>query len=181
MVGILLTVAFQRGGFGVFLKDRELSSLDAQFNQGVELIVVEDKQLDIHLQLSVKKDINDATVVIEVPSSLALVGFESVNVLEWQVALKKGKNVLAIPVKARGHFTEDQVSYLVARVKTATQQKNVDIKVTIKSSGNKRLGALLNPPKITVPVTRHFGEGELYRFVSSTAIGVADAVVSRGV
>jgi Putative zinc-finger len=135
--------------FGVFLTVLLQGNIDTDSDPsatGIELTVEENKQLDIHLQVSVSSDIDNAMMVIEVPPSLQIVGFEGINVLEWPVLLKKGKNVLALPVKARRHFSEDQVSHLIARLKTGTQQKDFDIKVTIKSSQNNRQEALrFNP------------------------------------
>lgn len=156
LAGVLLTVAVQKMGFMPFSNadlpqggniETPLSQRVAPAN-AVELTVVDNQQLDIHLQVSVNNDIDDATMVIEVPQALQIVGFEDVNVLQWQVALKKGKNVLALPVKARRQFYRDHISHLVARLSTDKLQKDFDIKVTIKSSGqNGREALLLLRPK----------------------------------
>lgn len=101
-------------------------------NSGIELTVMGDEQLDIHLQLLANNDIEHATMVIEVPPSLQIVGYEEVQILEWPVVLRKGKNVLELPIKARQFYTRDRTGYLIARLKTQTRQTDFDIKVTIK-------------------------------------------------
>jgi hypothetical protein len=83
-----------------------------------ELTIALHESRDVTLAFNSVKVLNGATISIELPENVAIVGYPGRRTLEWQTDLDAGKNILRLPVVATGIAGADMKnSQLVARVK----------------------------------------------------------------
>lgn len=87
-----------------------------------ELTIALHEPQDVTLAFHSMKVLNGATIAIELPENVAIVGYPGRRSLEWQTDLDAGKNILRLPVVATGAIGgELKNTYLVAHVKHANK------------------------------------------------------------
>lgn len=92
-----------------------------------ELTIALHEPRDVTLAFNSVKALDGATIAIELPENVAIVGYPGRRSLEWQTNLDAGKNVLRLPVVATGTIGgelnggELKNTYLVAHVKHANK------------------------------------------------------------
>jgi hypothetical protein len=93
-----------------------------------ELTIALHEPRDVTLAFHSVKVLNGATISIELPENVAIVGYPGRRSLEWQTNLEAGKNILRLPVVATGTIGgEMKNSQLVAHVKHGNKVKTYRI------------------------------------------------------
>jgi len=83
----------------------------------------------VKMVFDVPEMVADATVSMQVPDHINIAGREGLHQLEWKTALKKGKNLLSLPIVAKMAESGE----LVAKIKYGNQEKVFRLKLDIHS------------------------------------------------
>ena len=83
---------------------------------------------DVNLAINVPEDMDGVTLTVELPENFEISGYHGKQQLAWQTRLKKGRNVLTLPVVAM----KQGQGQLVARV--AHNQKSKLLRVNLQAN-----------------------------------------------
>ena len=106
----------------------QLTSLDAEQMNTVNLVVQEQKTIDLVFNL--QSDLADATLTIELPDKTEIAGFPSKRQLTWNTSFKKGANRLALPLIA----SELNNGVLTAHLNQNGKTKTFHVRINVKSA-----------------------------------------------
>lgn len=82
----------------------------------------------VNLAFDVGYPIQDATLSLNLPDNVELVGFPGISHLSWQISLTQGRNVLPLPLKGATNANGE----LVATLEHDGKRKSVRIKVRVE-------------------------------------------------
>jgi hypothetical protein len=82
----------------------------------------------VQMVFDVPEAVADATFSMQLPAHIEIAGSKGLNYIEWKTALKKGKNMLSLPVVAQ----MSQSGELVAKIKYGTKEKVFRLQLDIK-------------------------------------------------
>lgn len=85
----------------------------------------------ISLAFNAPADISNVTVSIELPQQFEVVGHAGRRLLSWKTDLKKGRNVLTLPVVAKG----EGKGIMVARLSRNKETKTVQVLLATRKPG----------------------------------------------
>jgi len=102
----------------------------------IQLTLHESKK--INMVFDVPEMVADATFSMQVPEHINIAGREGLHQIEWKTALKKGKNLLSLPIVAKLAESGE----LVARIKYGDQEKVFRLKLDIHSIEQGLLNAV---------------------------------------
>ena len=83
----------------------------------------------VNMVFDVPDVVADATFSLQVPGHIEIAGRTGLHQIEWKTALKKGKNLLSLPIVAKGLESGE----LVAKIKYGDQVKTFRMKLDIHS------------------------------------------------
>lgn len=89
---------------------------------------------DIEVVVDTPRDLQDATIRIAVSGGIALNGFENQRQIDWQTTLKRGANLLSLPVVAREAGTGE----VVAVIEHAGKTRRMVVSLTVNGTGVSR-------------------------------------------
>ncbi|MBI3562126.1 MAG: zf-HC2 domain-containing protein [Gammaproteobacteria bacterium] len=89
----------------------------------VELVT--DQTQQINLVFNSPAEIDNATLRLELPRNIELVGYPTQQRLEWQTSLRKGTNRLQLPLIARGRTDGPILASIISNGKKKTFNLNV--------------------------------------------------------
>lgn len=92
----------------------------------------------VNMVFDVPEMVADATFSMQVPEHINIAGREGLHQIEWKTALKKGKNLLSLPIVAKLAESGE----LVARIKYGDQEKIFRLKLDIHSIEQGLLNAV---------------------------------------
>jgi len=92
----------------------------------------------VNMVFDVPEMVADATFSMQVPEHINIAGREGLHQIEWKTALKKGKNLLSLPIVAKLAESGE----LVARIKYGDQEKVFRLKLDIHSIEQGLLSAV---------------------------------------
>ena len=101
-----------------------------QLEQQIVSIALQETR-ELKLAFHSVKALENATISIELPDNVQLVGYEDRRVLEWQTNLTQGDNVLRLPLRA----LRAESGQLVAHVKHSQQSKTIQIRLNVGQPG----------------------------------------------
>lgn len=81
----------------------------------------------VNMVFNVPERVADATVSMHLPAHIEIGGRKGLHQIEWKTALKKGKNMLSLPIVANMAVSGE----LVAKIKYGTQEKVFRMKLDI--------------------------------------------------
>ena len=81
----------------------------------------------VNLVFDVTTAMEDATLSIELPENVEVVGFPGQHVITWKTSLQPGKNILPLPLKGIMHSRSD----LVASVELGGRKKSIRIPIRV--------------------------------------------------
>jgi hypothetical protein len=95
---------------------------------GITLALYEMRDIDVLIDSD--RDLNGATIRIAVTGGVALDGFDNEHIVDWQADLKRGSNMLSLPVIARKVGTGQLVAIVEhdGRTRTVTIDLSVNDK-----------------------------------------------------
>jgi putative zinc finger protein len=108
---------------GAFLSMREAPV------QSVALAVEQPET--VRLVFNTAKPLQRATLNLELPENVEVVGYGGRRELTWQADLREGQNLLQLPLVARGAVKEE----LLARVSHGTSSKTFRVKIEVANAG----------------------------------------------
>lgn len=94
-----------------------------------------DESRDVRLVFNSTMSMEDATFTIQLPDNVELKGFPNQQMVSWKGQLRQGKNLLVLPVTARGLVEGD----LIALIEHSDKKKTFHLRVeteNIKKSTN---------------------------------------------
>jgi len=91
----------------------------------------------VNLAFDVSHAIQDATLSIQLPDNVELVGFPGKHRLTWQTSLTQGRNILPLPLQGSAQSDGE----LTATIKHDGKQKSVRIRVKVKAPLQPQAGA----------------------------------------
>ena len=77
------------------------------------------------------RDLQQARVSIRIPESAELIGFEGQRFVSWQANLVKGKNLLALPIRA----LQEQAGALEAQIEHEGKTRILRLNLTVEKPG----------------------------------------------
>ena len=95
-----------------------------------QLIITMNEQKIVNVVVNAPRDMHDAHVTIELPEQLEMVGFPGKNEIEWTTNLRKGRNLLSLPLVAKGTGTVE----LVTRIDHDNKSKMLKLAMQINNS-----------------------------------------------
>jgi len=104
-----------------------LQPVTQQQAQNIQLTLHQSKK--VNMVFDVPEMVADATFSMQVPEHINIAGREGLHQIEWKTALKKGKNLLSLPVVAKSAESGE----LVAKIKYGNQEKVFRLKLDIHS------------------------------------------------
>lgn len=96
---------------------------------GITLALYEMRDIDVLIDSD--RDLNGATIRIAVTGGVALDGFDNEHIVDWQADLKRGSNMLSLPVIAR----KLGAGQLVAIVEHDGRTRTVTIDLSVNDKG----------------------------------------------
>lgn len=100
--------------------------LPAGTEAGITLAVNESRNVDILIDS--ERTLDDATIRVVTTGSVELDGFDDKHTAEWQTHLERGRNVLSLPVVARGTGS----AQLVAVIEHDGRTRRVAVTLIVK-------------------------------------------------
>jgi len=88
----------------------------------------------ISLAFNAPADISDVRVSIELPQQFEVVGHAGRRLLSWKTDLKKGRNILTLPVVAKG----EGKGVMIARLSRNKETKTLQVLLTTRKPGLSR-------------------------------------------
>lgn len=82
----------------------------------------------VNVAFDVSYAMHNATLRIQLPDNIEVIGFPGVKQLSWQTSLAQGRNVLPLPLRANG----DSDGEISTTIEHDGKQKSVRIKVKVK-------------------------------------------------
>ncbi|MDH5516723.1 MAG: zf-HC2 domain-containing protein [Gammaproteobacteria bacterium] len=82
----------------------------------------------VNMVFDVPEQVADATVSLHLPEHIEIGGRQGLHQIEWKTALKKGKNMLSLPIVAKMATAGE----LVAKIKYGKQEKVFRLKLDIQ-------------------------------------------------
>lgn len=82
----------------------------------------------VKMVFDVPEMVADATFSLKVPSHIQIAGKSGLHQIEWQTALKKGKNLLSLPIVATAANTGE----LIAEIRYGDQVKTFRLKLDVQ-------------------------------------------------
>ncbi len=98
---------------------------------GPSIAVVRDQAQTINLVVNVPQEMPDAILAVHLPEATELAGYPGERQLLWQTSLRRGENLLALPVIVRGATAGE----LVATVTHGDQQKIFRLQLQVQPAG----------------------------------------------
>jgi hypothetical protein len=92
----------------------------------------------VNLAFDVSHAIQDATLSIQLPDNVELVGFPGKHRLTWQTSLTQGRNILPLPLQGSAQSNGELIT---ATIKHDGKQKSVRIRVKVKAPLQPQAGA----------------------------------------
>lgn len=89
---------------------------------------------EVVLVINAPEDIYDADLNLELPSKVALIGYENSPELTWPIDLKKGVNTLSLPIKVQSNETAQQPFSITAKLYHYTEEREFEIKVDLSKA-----------------------------------------------
>lgn len=105
------------------------------FQPAVQQQQVENITLTLHqskkvnMVFNVPEQVAEATFSLQVPTHIEIAGKKGLHQIEWKTALKKGKNLLSLPIVANASDSGE----LIATIKYGKQVKTFRLKLDIHS------------------------------------------------
>lgn len=93
----------------------------------------------VNMVFDVPEMVADATFSLQVPEHIEIAGRKGLHQIEWKTALKKGKNLLSLPIVAKALDSGE----LVAQIKYGDQVKVFRMKLDIHSIEQGLLDAVI--------------------------------------
>ena len=95
---------------------------------GPSVAVARDHPQTINLVVNVPQDMPDAILAVHLPEATELAGYPGERQLLWQTSLRRGENLLALPVIVRGASAGE----LVATITHGDQQKIFRLRLQVQ-------------------------------------------------
>ena len=106
----------------------EMAKAETKTEKGIpEIAIALNEQRDIKLAFFSSEDLKGATITLQMPEAVALVGYEGQRELVWKTNLVKGDNLLRLPVVATGSMG----GQLVAHIKYKGQMKTLKVNLAV--------------------------------------------------
>jgi hypothetical protein len=96
-----------------------------------EFSIALNEQRDIKLAFFSSEDLKGATITLQMPENVALVGYEGQRKLVWETNLAKGDNTLRLPVIATSVATSKTGGQLVAHIEYMGKVKTLKVNLAI--------------------------------------------------
>ena len=107
-----------------------MSDHPAQELPSAQVIIKIDEEKIVNVVVNAPRDLVDAHVTIELPEQLEMVGFPGKREIEWKTDLRKGKNLLSLPIIAKRTGNVE----LVARIDHENKSKLLKLAMKIHNS-----------------------------------------------
>jgi anti-sigma factor RsiW len=104
-------------------------NIDDTTVQGVAITVQQVQTVKLAFQTV--SALENARITIRLPNNIDIVGYEGKTELAWNTSLKKGDNILKLPIKANTLAN----GKIVAEIEYGNQRKTIGIDLTIKNPG----------------------------------------------
>ena len=101
--------------------------------ESVNLSVQKTKTIDLVFNLNT--DLKDATLSLELPDKIEIVGYPGKRQLKWTASFKQGANRLALPLIA----TDKMNGYLIASLIKNGETKQFRIKIDSKQPASSKI------------------------------------------
>ena len=126
-------------GFALFFVISLLVKLPAE-NPGVvpEITLARDQIHKIKLVINSKRVIDGATFTVQLPRNVALKGFPDQQTISWQGQLRQGKNLLVLPVIARGPVDGELITLIEKEQKKKVFHLNIQMDEQDRSRSSYR-------------------------------------------
>lgn len=98
---------------------------------------------EITVVINVPVDLSGALLALEMPDELRLQGYSDIDLLSWQVDLKKGANTLTLPITVQPGTDLTQPFFITATVEYQNQYKGFQLPVELKTPQTGQRGALI--------------------------------------
>lgn len=95
-----------------------------------QLTIKINEQKIVNVVVNVPRDLLDAHVTIELPEQVEMVGFPGRSEIEWKTDLRKGKNLLSLPIVAKRTGNVE----LVTRINHENKSKLLKLAMKIHNS-----------------------------------------------
>jgi hypothetical protein len=92
-----------------------------------EVLIKINEQKIVNVVVNAPRDLRNAQVTIKLPQQVELVGFPGSNEIEWQTDLRKGKNLLSLPLVAKSLGNVE----LVTRINHENKSKLLKLEMKI--------------------------------------------------
>lgn len=99
-----------------------------------EVAIVLDEVRNVNLVFNSPRDLDGATLSIDLPPGVELEGFPGERTIAWETALAKGANALSLPLRA----TSQAGGELVARLEHNGRQKTVRLQLAVRDPMQSR-------------------------------------------
>ncbi|KAF0190600.1 MAG: transmembrane anti-sigma factor [Gammaproteobacteria bacterium] len=98
---------------------------------------------DVRVVVNSTADLQNATFTVSLPDNLELKGFPGTRVVRWDGRLNKGKNLLVLPVIARGPVAGELTTLVEHENKSKAFRMNVTTDGYIKSISTERIKVMM--------------------------------------
>ena len=100
------------------------------------IVGVIDWEQEISLVIRVPNDMNNATLVLNLPPDISIQGLEHLSEIEWMVNLKKGNNTITLPIKIEPYASYVEKIQLAASIIYKNDKKDFALNLNLTSPRN---------------------------------------------
>jgi len=109
-----------------------LASVESTVEANVpEFSIALNEQRDIKLAFFSSEDLKGATITLQMPEAIALVGYEGQRKLVWKTNLARGDNTLRLPIIATSVATSASAGQLVAHIEYKGKVRTLKVNLAI--------------------------------------------------
>lgn len=124
---------------------------------------VAEVQLALHQESTVNlvffspKEVGEATLSIELPENVEVVGFPGERVIAWQTSLSEGQNILPLPLRANSLANSE----LLASIESGGTKKSFKLQIDVSEPGST---------KNSIDLLKHMVQDQLRRGAESETV-----------
>ena len=114
-------------------------------SQPTALVGMYDWVEEISLVINVPEDMNGAQLILDLPADISIQGLEHLARVKWPVDLKKGSNVIELPVYIEPYAEYAEVVTLSASIVYKDKKRNFELDINLASPHNAMQGKFKLP------------------------------------
>ena len=110
-----------------------------------------DWEREVSLVINVPKDMDGAQLILDLPADISIQGLEHLARVEWPVDLKKGSNIIDLPINIEPYAEFAEQVTLTASIVHNDKKRNFKLDINLASPQNNVHGQIFEEASVRFP------------------------------